>query len=402
MKPLLTLLVLAAFTISCRHENEEGPLQTVFTATALLDDGTDCWIVLRDNETGDLIDARQLTSNIPEIFESTANIASGKLAVSFFKASQPTFMTASVYTDVAVGTSWTANYKTPVPQSRNFAGTYRLTITGIPSLWWLTVSDDRGKTLIDYPVEWTEEKIVVDAQVDVSRDGKHLVVVEPLEEDPKYMMIENVEVDKPITVDYDNFLKFDRYVTATFPENTRVFSYVGSYLDATKETSYLLQGQYPAANDTYLFSHKTFGFLNSISNYEVSVSVGDWGYFSRGPAPAAIEFIDGENFSTSVTSIYDYQFSGSKPYVYTNAKFSNYDSERLYLVDYTSPNGNTKFFDAITPEIAAKYLINPDALQYHYTLVTVVGRPYNDALRSLFDPGFDSYTPFEQVVVAVK
>jgi len=193
-KALFPLAFLVLVASACTDNHEVVFSRTIFSFTPGVVAGEEAWIVLRDSETGDLIDSRQLTPYIPNTFESTKKIGGGKISVTYFRAIGGQFY-SEVYTNVAVGSAWTTRGYKQSDVPRDFTGRYNLEVKGTPLLESLAVSDKYGMTGDAGSTDLLSGEVKMTVFTDVSLDHQHLISTVTRTGAVKYLMLENVDAD---------------------------------------------------------------------------------------------------------------------------------------------------------------------------------------------------------------
>jgi hypothetical protein len=403
----LVLLLLFSITIlfnSCKDDKEDPtvPNRIVFKFTYTLGNPTDdYWVILHDNDNGDLIGAQQVAGeNSVLTFESTKAIANKKLDVTIFESGvgQPNGSSLGmVYTGIDVGAEWTypQGPRYTFPDRGTLVGSYNLEITGIPALYSFIVSDKFGATINNNSYAFDTGKITANPFI-FSNDNSHFLSINTGTGNTKYAIVDNLTANSNITVDYSSFKDFDKNLTLTYPGSQTVIASVVGYKTGSpiNWSSYQIQ---PFEHKDLSLSQLNIGLLNSFANYSFDITVYEFRYLAVGPAPSSITYVDPSSFTTTGTTIDDYSIAGSS-FLFRNAMYNSSNC----VFNYYAPQGYmTKHHDPISPDIASKYSIDVSTLKFFATQVFLKGRSYSEWIQSQVDPTYDQTLPFEQATVIV-
>jgi hypothetical protein len=396
MKKFLQLLILsiAAILNSC-SKDDDVPSRVIFTFEAgTTSSNADIWIVLHDNETGDLIDSKQIFQNSTTTFESTKKISSGKLAVTFFDGSNSPvgYSSANVYTDVDLGSKWYRDYSNAVNQKDPVDGVYTLTVNNLPSVYSFTLSDAEG------PTSGLTAPPPVNGSVMTSgefRSGlKELVSIDPGVGNPKYTELTGLTDGQSLTMSYNDFKDFDKYIKVTFPENGEIYTEIrGGYKKFDNDLSgyvfHYSSYDYKGPKRTEL----NIGLLNSVSNYYINLGISGWYYASQGPPPTSITYVNPDDFIMSGNTLEEFKIVKKDDYVFSSIIFFN--EAMTYNVAYHSLPGKENFIDPLTKDIESKYAVDKTGFHLYEGYFEVKGRSLSEFIRSTFDKSYDPNTPFE-------
>jgi hypothetical protein len=360
-KPLvfLFLLSLGVLMSACKDDEDKVPNRTIFTFTLNSWDSMDYWIIIRDNENGDLIEERRLTvDNRSLVFESTKPLKNNKIDVTLFQISNG--VVADIYAGIDIGAEWTWPYKSvPVtqPNTGGDAGVYSLKIINVPSLFSFNVSDKFGNRLNYHEGQdhlFSAKTITCTPNI-TGNGHTQLVSIDTGTGKQKYAMIDNVSVGT-VTLDYSAFKEYDRYVNFTFPGTNSLSSLVygqGGEDPYINYYSYIIQQYWSNSAKPWEKSELNIGVLNSIDKYRIDLDVsGTYHYTSFGPAPASIQYVDPASYSVSATTIHDYSITSSTPFTFRVANFGYLDGKSVQFY-YHAPAGYTgKHHDPISSSMA--------------------------------------------------
>lgn len=402
MKKFVLLIILIASLWACKEDDDVVPNRVIFTFTLKqpLFNDDDRWIVLRDDETGELIDARQVTASEPAVFESTKKIASGKMTVSYVRAAQAANASvwAKVYAGIDIGSSWTSNddirNKTN-PDTEPWSGTYDLTINNAPTLYSFALSDKNSRT--NRNTKAVNDNGTITMTGGFSNGVKQLVSIDPPEGKQKYSFIESIGVDENIVLDYNEFEEFDKYIKLD-PAFTYAYVDVMGYPGpATFYNGYTIydNNEY-GLSDALEKPEMNVGILNELSTYRISISYFTFFYQYLGPAPAEVKFPTFGQFEVIKTGFKDYELKTSGDYNHTRASYYFYpQSGNGVQIDYWSPKGNPKHFVPFSDEILSKYGLDMDQLEYGHTDVSVGSQTYSKLLDYYFADEYDQSQHYE-------
>ncbi|MEI9919316.1 MAG: hypothetical protein WDO14_11010 [Bacteroidota bacterium] len=405
MKNLGLFLMLGVFILSCKDSSEDAAPAHLFTITTSDLHDLDAWIVLRDDASGELIEARQLSDNKEEIFDSPKQIST--LAVTLFYPNLHVLpitklKNVDVYRGVKAGSEWTAP-EIPFGSSGFFNFTYGITINNLPDKNAITFSSTSGELYSKYA---EESKSSFKGGV-VGRVGetRHLVVVSTPTQDPKYLWLENLVDGESRTVSYNDFKSFDKVINISFPagdaysnvaatDNIKIpYGFATSYVNPFHDDAVFNSG----------ISEFRIGYLNEFASYRTLFITGPFRHVSLG-APAAINYVGTSGYSATAGSnlVKDYTVTATSDFVYSGTLFASYTVDLYTEFRYFGPKGVTTFYDPLTPEILEKYSIDMSKLSYQYTDFMVKGRSYDDFVESVFDPEHTSTKAFEENFVRVE
>lgn len=388
---LYTLLAVITSVISCREETEV-PARTIFTLTLADRVGGETWLILHDNETGELLESRQVLGE-PCIFESTKRIESNKLSVTILSKFPATdwHVFADVYTGIDVGSVWN-NFS-----GDNFIdlpivgiGAFNFTINDVPRLDGFSISDAYG----EHGVGVTFQNNKVSGASEIFYDQKSQLITIDIGDKPKYLIIKDFIDGGAYDLSYNNFKDFDKYVTVSFPKQS-----APRIMITEPET----KGRKGDQRSSYVFYRSQFlgsqpekdkfslGFLNDFADYQINFDVGSFHYFYEGPAPSTIDYADATGFNVSGSTIEDYSFNATKEFKYSNTTYRAFDSstKTRYSIYFHDPVGVSKHHNPFTDELITKYAIPMDKLLREETRVIIDGTFTHDQfLKSVFDPNF--------------
>jgi len=405
-KPFFLLLALCALISACKDEEEEtAPDRRIFTFIFFSGEG-DYWIAIHDNESGDLIDERQITADTT-VFESNKPIQNNKIDVTIFQRDLHRNIAADVYTNIDIGAEWTWQHKAypgTQPEPGSALGEYNLNITNVPSLLSVSVSDKFGNRLT-YK-EGLDHKFLAGTIIctpNINENGHtQLVSIDPGSGKQKYAMIDTPGVGATVTIDYSAFKEYDKYINFTFPLTASFTSLVygndkGSPI--SNYYAYVIQQYWSESSSPRYKSELNIGVLNSLEKYSIDLDImSSFHYTSRGPVPTSIQYVAPTSYTVSATSIGDYTITSSTPYTFRVANFGYFDDRNVQF-SYHAANGYTgKHHDAISSIMAEKFKIDLSKLEYTNT-VFANGRTYEQALEYDFNPVFDIFTPYSETRV---
>ena len=362
-----------------------------------IDPVTGVWIVLRDDETGELIEARELVNGLNS-FESTKRIKSGKLTVTHFIASSGAYM--RVYSDVEVGSEWSNGidrYQQSDPQSPSLSGEYYLTITNVPALYAFTITDKYGfKNHIDANYENGTVKIFSD----FSNGEKQLITIDPQVGKQKYAYVEDLHVGKIVTLDYSDFKEFDSYLHLPYEGTKEEIAYAAGYTTAKYYNGYdtyrLYYGGTYAPND-FVKKDMNIGILKDLPIYRIWLYNGFSEYQYYGPVPHSVERKSSEVWVTD-PSFKNFSITGTGRYNYSRIAFSHISEgsgDPSIYVEIYSQEGDLKFSDPLTDEMESTYHLKMDDLKYSTMEIMSGTRTLKDAINMTYRSDFDFTKAYE-------
>ena len=391
MRKLQALILLPIIIFSCR--DDDGPVRTVFSVSQSdIPDEVIVWVIVRNGESGELIDAKQVGSSKLD-FETNKVKDGQKLSVSIVAISTWDVSDArvTIFNGVDVGSSWTLSesdeqvigYKCPQP------GTYSLTINNVPSLYAYGLSDKYGERTYG---TFFENNAITCKYAEFC-DSPQLVTIDPGNGiEPRYTFIENLGAGMPdVNLNYNDFKKFDKYLKFTFPSTQHLYALVTTYEgDDPNDRSYVLYDNLLWGYERKQASQINFGFLDRFARYRVQIDMQWYHFKSYGRPPESIEYAGPEDFTITDRSVNNYAFTTSKEITYTLVRYlyspsSGDPAGPSLFYDYFDPPGHTKHFDALTPELIDKYNLPVDKIKYDHSTF-YLRYPYSDLIKSGFDP----------------
>lgn len=404
MKKLLPFL-LAVVGLSACHDEASSPAVPVFTITIHVDNSftnSDHWIEVRDNETGTLLGSRHIKDSNPVVFETSMELADGKISVSHLQTGPSaiggSFWHVDVYNGVAAGSKWSIRHDNggatwPVPSPRR--GDYYFTINNAPTPYAFVVSSaynssrdgelKSGRLTGKFDIRETPSKqyFMIDA------DGPAR---------PKYGWIDNVNNLDQLQLDYNGFVEFDSYLKVNFPATKKAGANVYAYDEAKRQ--YTLYTNWSWALNKIESSEIELGFLNEFSDYAVDLTLDDFRFTSRGPKPSSIKVSQWSDFGIKGTSIDTYSLTNSEPYSYSISYFeipiTNHLNGKSFSVTYHSPAGTEQHHEPLSPTLTTTFGVNFKLFKYTGAHIMVSGRSYEDLLDSEFDPDYIHPTTYER------
>jgi len=406
----LPFVILLAILIGCDDDNNISPGETIFTFSVPNEGvfpGYDYWIILHDNESGELIDSKQITVGAEPTSFTTDKAISDNLIITYIRYDDPFDVRIWVYNEVPVGKTWSASYpfESGVAVERT-QQEHSFVINNVPSMYGFAMSDLFGWNGED--PAWHHDGQIT-GFFNFRKGGvKQMMVVDDGTINPKYSFIDN-PTSGDVTIDYNTMTAFDKYLDISFPEmsspeiEVRVEAYDP---DQNPVNSYLFYewfggGFYEKRNSVKL------GLLNEIEFYKAKMKFGYFNFESMGAAPSKVDYIDKDNFSFdqtiptnfSLTTLLDYTYARSL-YLYStddgNGIFTSYQ-----LLYHTTPS-SPKQIDTLTPELKDKLEVSMQ--RFPLTNIDIhfwKGRNYMEAISFGFDPEYDYAKPVEHSWVSL-
>lgn len=399
MKNSFLLIICLCVLFTGCNDDDTVPNRVIFTFT--LKDPifrtTPHWIELRDDDSGELIDSRLLVKNEPAVFESTKRIASGKLTVTFFRSPGVTTggtAIIQVYAGVDVGSefTWTDDIRNKSnPNAENLIGQYNLTINNAPALHAFCVSDkNSSKRLNVMPVP---DNGSISMSPGFSEGNlKQIVMIDPKEKGkPTYTFLEDLDNNKEVVLDYNDFKEFDRYIKvgeSALHGSISVKGYEGpaTYYNGW-EMYQTISDEDPQKSALYI------GVLDELSTYRVHIyNLGSVDYNYLGPPPAEISIpttdavVTDPGFST-------YKIQTSTDYNYVLATYIYFppsgSSDNRVDIEYYSPKGEIRHHAPLSDELVNTYSLQMDKAAYFNTVMTLGTQTYSKLLDFKFASVYD-------------
>jgi hypothetical protein len=393
MKRIAIIVALLILLSSCDHDEVKNRTIFKFTIDPVyeLPAGQENWIIVRDDNDGQLVDAMQINIGGTVTFESRKKFANNKLSVTFLQI-QARSGQARVYTEIPVGSEWTLGY-TEYPLNLpggQYLGSYKLNINSIPSPFGFALSDKFGAVSAIFAQ--TESTITAS---DVSiRTGAFFQLITSSTSLPKYKELSGINADTTINVDFNTFKDFDKVIKVAFAPaaaTARVWGYEKTY---TLDAQYVLFDNNRFGGVTPVVSELNLGFLNYLSNYKIDLTVGNFTYQSRGPAPTSIQVTPSDDFAiTSSASMLDYTVTSSKDYSYKTAEYYSNSESSYFVVRYYSKKDGSKHHEPLTQELMDKYLLKLDDFKFDGTHF-ILDDTYDDFIDRNYNPKRDKTKPY--------
>ena len=366
----------------------------------------DRWIVLHDDESGEVIDSRLITKGEVAIFESTKKIAGDKMTVTYFRASDRGGSWAQVFAGVGVGSEWTSmdeGRNQSGSDSHGVSGTYSLTINNAPTLYSFTIADKTGTTLPNVKAVNDNGTIILSPRFNTGL--KQLVSIDPLDGKQKYAFIENIGQDENVVLDYNDFKEFDKYIEIDFPSYSYIDVKAYPGLSKFYNTYDLYYNNEYGLWDNLEKQELNLGVLNEFPLYRITTYSGIVDYSYLGPAPSKIDYPNFGEFVVTDTGIDTYKIEAGSNF---NHRHVNYrynppsgSSDRSIQIEYYGPQ-DSKLHDALSDEIIAKYSLKMDKLEYGRSDVTFGTQTYPKLLDYYFADVYDPSEPFEITTISVR
>jgi hypothetical protein len=404
VKKILLPLIIAIVLFSCKDDDlVSNRVIFKYTQISNVPKGVDCWIVLRDDETGELIDSRKVFYNTPEVFESKKKIASGKMTVTYFQG--PDYKDNTPYIRVVSGVEVGGDWVTYAEQQPNdpgapaLDGTYSLTIMNAPELYSFALSDKYGITNTD-PAEFDAGVVTVNAGF---RTGlKQLVSIDPIFGDQKYLYVDDINDLDEITLDYNDFKEFDHYIPVTFESFNTTISMIGYSNQANYYNgSWLYDDFFYSYVNGLNKSNKKIGILDEFPVYRIRMLGGNALYSKVGAAPSSLD-LPTQTFSIADNTVTPFKVVTTDNYTYAQAGYQHFPTgggDPYFYLDYYYPDGDVKHFDILTDEIISKYSLVMTPLKLEQAKVIFGTQTYPEALDFMFGPHYDASKPYEMTTV---
>ena len=406
---LLIFVSILVFVTSCKDDDVvDNRVIFKFTLKDPIYATADRWIILRDNESGEVIDSRQVQKNETAIFESTKKIPSGKMTVTFFRAYDSPTARAQVYSGVDVGSEWTSSEdlrNKAKPDGPETSGTYNLRIINAPTLYSFTLSDENGPTNMN--TKAVNDNGIITLEAGFTTGNRQMVSIDPLEGNQRYAFIEDIDFNENIVLDYNDFKEFDRYIGLSMlygDIQVRAYPTVAKFYNGY-DTYY--NNEY-GSSESLTKEVMKLGVLEEFKTYRITLNLNRIEYRFLGPPPSSIDPMRGEfveGFVLAETDFANYKLETTSDY---NHRYVNYHyngqraSDRSLDVEYYGPKGDWKLPDALTDEIIAKYSLKMDQPKYGLTEVSLGTETYEKLLDYYFSADYDPGEPFEITTVYVK
>jgi hypothetical protein len=385
-RPILTVLFLVLM-MAC---HDSGPTEdlvderTVFTfllPSETTGSASDHWIVLKDDETGDVVDSREIKIGETAEFKSRKKLNSGKLAVTIV-STLPLFAHMSVYAGVPVGSNWSllkpaalVNSPTETPYE------YTAHLYHIPGLLAFSLSDKYGQHGDIY-----YNLTSVEGPFHTSGAGlKQLISVAIDDENPRYVLWSGVTEGSVASFSYENLTEFDKTVQMAFPEtpiSATVLGYEGSPGFSNSFVVY--------DNTSRKFiprSDLKLGFLDLFPNYKIDLTIGPYTYKSQGPAPSTIPYVSPTDFDNAPRAITNFNITTKQDYSFVKSSYyggkpSNFD------IEYFAPVGQKNRFGPLDDELANKLGYDENKISFTSTEVFMF-----DSYDSYIKENFVTFDP---------
>jgi len=397
MKKALLVLFLVGSMLSCKDGDEDaGPGETIFTYRAgLTGNDTNVWLIARDYDTGELLDAQAVPDYQAVTLKTTKKISGNKISLTFFRMTgtgNNRSIYADVYNGVDVGTAWNVpEYNDDIVNDTptEIIGTYRLSVTDVPSVYALSVSDSFGT--ISQNMSLVGNSLSGDVSIHEGIE-EHFISIDVGSGSPKYALIRNFEPNGNIELSYKHFQAFENVINVPFKKTkyaiVNIYGYTGDYT---------LYGYNMYDNGAWGFargdekSSLNLGFTDYFKNYVVQLSLDDYQYSKRGTAPTSIEYVSSDNFTVTNNTLNGFAATSTIDYLYRTVAYTYLDpgsNIRTTITYYDRPD-ETKHHDPLTPDIMQQFPISSENLIYNGTSFYVKGQTF----EQLLDNRFGNSTP---------
>lgn len=428
MKKLVFAVTLFGLFWSCNDDGEEAPtIITIFTANVdddvVIPSDGDAWLIVRDSESGDLIDFKEVTPGTIE-FKTDKTINKG-IDVTYFMTAlvdegdyTNKVYEAYIYTQMDVGSQW--NVEMPADDAGQFndIGGYELSVTGTPDAHSLGVSDKFGPQ-----GSWTITGEVGGFIPIRPGASTQLITIGEPEQDPKYTFIDDITSGSEVELNYSSFSNFDRIVKFQMPEEQGVGAYVTGY--DTQPLSFA--GLFHIGNNSFSLYNSGFqlagsdgewaheipvssvnlGYLDRFPIYLTIVNAGDYSYRKLGGAPTSIEYFDPSDITITSKDMKTFSFTTSLPVVRKVVHYGYSDifgsAPVLDLVRFHFHGGPgvTKLNQPLPPELVTQYSVPIEELKYNFTEFFLKGSSHTDIANRKKAAGGYTYVEdaYEEIVL---
>jgi hypothetical protein len=408
VRKFLPFLIIGVVLFGCKDDDIVSN-RTIFRITFkdASNNPPDSWIVLRDDDTGELIDARMLDKTSTNVFDSKKRIKSGKMTVTYFEAPfGGSAASVRVFSGVDVGSNWTKSdegrYQSD-PDSPLNAGQYNLTINNVPPLYQFSVSDKYGSTRLNVNADYLNSAITISPGY--STGVKQLVTIDPQVGKQKYAFIEGISTGEEVVLDYSQFKEFGSYVhlsaQGAADNNIYVTGYdVAKYYNGYDIYSIYNNGYAPA---DFVKSDMNIGVLPDLPVDRFTINYRSDYYEYYGAIPSSLNFVHSDLLITDI-SLDHFIVQGTTRYKFSVLNYFHYpddNSDPFIDLYFYSPEGVFKHFDPLTDEIVSKYSLKINKVRYGRMTITTGTRTYQDQLEYMFAKEFDSTKPYELTTINV-
>lgn len=408
-------LLLCVFTLSllysCRDDDSVGN-RTIFTFSVItpLKNYSNAWVILRDSETGDVLESRMLSATTnPHKFESTRKISNDKMTVTVFWApnQKAKFAYAQVFSQVDIGSEWTggdtARTITSIPPE--YIDNYALRINNPVRPYSFTLSDKYGSTQLTSFGITGDNKLQTYAGIRGSR--RQLISIDPNEGKLKYLFVEpegnGAENGNYYDVDYNDFKEFDSYInlpiTGMSYSDIKVIGY-----PSTPEyyNSYQLYDNINIPWNMHVSKGEnlSIGLLDEFPIYRIDIIYGGIEYHRMGSTPSSLDIKGNFNkYNIADTAMRSFHIDALDHYNFSVSTYRYVDESSFSMqVDYYEPENGPRF-DALTDEIASTYILKPGRLKYFRTKIHTGTETYSKMIENTFTDKYDVAEFYENLVL---
>jgi hypothetical protein len=403
MKKLLPLILFCVVVFGCTNDDDapdEPKLKTIFTFTGG-GNYSETWIVLRDSETGELIDSKQVKTTAPVIFESDKNISNNKLSVSMVSVDVSGLVLAGVYNGIDVGAVWT--YK-PVFQNSikgigTHLGTYDFQVSDIPEISTYAFSD--GINNLSDALSYDGSDLM--GNVDLFDNTKTPVIsIYPTTGKARYKFLKDLSDGDDIAISYNDMTPYDKFVNVKFPAGMAPIGNITIQDGSDYYTIYENSGFFNQSDD---LTEINLGFLNQYNDYSVNLVFdnANFEYMSYGAPPMSIDVVDDSQFEITNRTIDKFSATASHSYSFraVHYLYDNPDDDNDVDITYFDPSPGAQHHDPFTPELISKFSIEMNKVSFESASFVVGGLNY-EQWQSFFFDASDKSTSFSSASVIKK
>jgi len=391
MKKIFTLILLSALVFGCDSGDPvvDNSPKTLFTFTSDLENIKEMWIILRDSETGDLIDAKQVVKNVPLVFESEKKVSNDKLSVTqLYTSVDNDIIFAGVYNGVDIGSVWADKDVfggRTVKGIGTAFGSYSLRVSNVPETIGYTLSD--GIYQISGALNKDVDVLSGDNITLFDNTRDQVLSIYPATGKPKYQFFNSIENKAIKEISYTNMKEYEKIVNVKFPQG---MAPTGSIVLQDGNNNYTLYENFGLPGQPDDLTEINLGFLSAFNNYYISLNFDDYGfqYLSNGPAPNLIQYVDPELFVINNRSIDKFSATASHEYTFRAIHYIYDDPEDKADVDitYYDPSPGARHNDPFTPELISKFSIPMNKVTFESASFVVAGQTYDQWKAFYFDP----------------
>lgn len=344
---------------------------------------SDDWIIIH-NSNGELLDYRAFEKNDFLEFKTKSPLLTDKISVSVFSVYESYgkknhFIKTT--TAVDKGIVWDFEQEPIIePITSSSIGSFDFKLTNFPKTELLNISNKGGDingslSGVGAGGSWTYSG----SDFTLYENNDYLFTIAQGTSDSKYYYAENLNDGDVITVEYNQFIPFDSYLSINLPPDSSYFLLLLGFEDDQNYTlgdGYVLSKIFPFDNNSINQNPLRVGYLNNLDRYittfDVYLEGYTYNYKKYGAKPNEIVIPEDPTFSIGDNSLENFRFSTSLDFNQYTSIWSN-NTEEVSSNWYVESGSNSYHkIGKIPEELVQKYPdFNINSLEYNKTHLTL-------------------------------